>query len=289
MSQPNLSRAIKELEESLGITIFNRTSRGIYPTEEGIEFLTYAQAILKQISDVEDLYKKKDSNVINFSISVPRASYITDVFTEFLNNIPSDNKKLEMNFNETNSTSAIDNILDNNYRLGIIRYQKNYEGYYNSVLQEKGLIGEHICEFKYNLVMSAENELAKKDSITLSDLKECIELLHGDKHLQASNISINVNIEPSESSKKVYIYERGSQFDILSEIKSSYMWASPIPEKTLKKYNLVEREVDENNFIYTDIIIMRKGYQLSNYDIEFINLLKTRAKAIQKRQKNDNI
>ncbi|HOA80402.1 MAG TPA: LysR family transcriptional regulator, partial [Defluviitaleaceae bacterium] len=29
MSQPNLSRAIKELEESLGITIFKRTSKGI--------------------------------------------------------------------------------------------------------------------------------------------------------------------------------------------------------------------------------------------------------------------
>ena len=27
MSQPNLSRAIKELEESLGITIFKRTSK----------------------------------------------------------------------------------------------------------------------------------------------------------------------------------------------------------------------------------------------------------------------
>ena len=29
MGQPNLSRAIKELEESLGITIFRRTTKGI--------------------------------------------------------------------------------------------------------------------------------------------------------------------------------------------------------------------------------------------------------------------
>jgi len=39
MAQPNLSKAIKELEDSLGIVIFERTSRGVSPTAQGKEFL----------------------------------------------------------------------------------------------------------------------------------------------------------------------------------------------------------------------------------------------------------
>ena len=39
MGQPNLSRGIKELEETLGVKIFKRTSKGIVPTPQGEEFL----------------------------------------------------------------------------------------------------------------------------------------------------------------------------------------------------------------------------------------------------------
>jgi len=49
MNQPNLSRAIKELEESLGVVLFNRSPKGITLTREGEEFLVYAQRILIQM------------------------------------------------------------------------------------------------------------------------------------------------------------------------------------------------------------------------------------------------
>ena len=37
IGQPSLSKAIRELEESLGIVIFKRTSKGVVPTEKGLE------------------------------------------------------------------------------------------------------------------------------------------------------------------------------------------------------------------------------------------------------------
>ena len=52
MGQPNLSRAIKELEESLGITIFARSPQGVKTTPEGEEFLSYAKNILRQIDGI---------------------------------------------------------------------------------------------------------------------------------------------------------------------------------------------------------------------------------------------
>ena len=39
MAQPNLSKAIKDLENELGYVIFKRTSSGVIATEKGAEFL----------------------------------------------------------------------------------------------------------------------------------------------------------------------------------------------------------------------------------------------------------
>ena len=57
MNQPNLSRAIRELEESLGIEIFHRTTKGIIITEKGAEFLCDAEKILNQVDELEKKYK----------------------------------------------------------------------------------------------------------------------------------------------------------------------------------------------------------------------------------------
>lgn len=50
MAQPNLSRSIKELEADLGITIFDRTSKGMLLTPEGEEFIGYAKNILPSLT-----------------------------------------------------------------------------------------------------------------------------------------------------------------------------------------------------------------------------------------------
>ena len=39
ISQPTISKVIKELEDTLGITIFQRTPRGTVATEKGAQFL----------------------------------------------------------------------------------------------------------------------------------------------------------------------------------------------------------------------------------------------------------
>ena len=48
-----MNKAIKELETSLNITIFQRTSTGVIPTVQGQEFLDSARQILQQIAELE--------------------------------------------------------------------------------------------------------------------------------------------------------------------------------------------------------------------------------------------
>ena len=57
VAAPNISRAIKELENDLGIILFERTTAGMILTPEGEEFMNYANEILGQIDRVEKYYK----------------------------------------------------------------------------------------------------------------------------------------------------------------------------------------------------------------------------------------
>ena len=61
MGQPNLSRSIKELEQSLQITIFKRTPKGIEVTSDGEEFIQYAKKILADVETVEKKYTQKQN------------------------------------------------------------------------------------------------------------------------------------------------------------------------------------------------------------------------------------
>ena len=90
IATPNISRSIKELESDLGITIFERTTKGMELTPEGEEFINFAKRIIDQIEQVEDFYKKGTAKKQEFSISVPRACYISEAFAEFSKSLTGD-------------------------------------------------------------------------------------------------------------------------------------------------------------------------------------------------------
>ena len=110
IAQPNISRSIKELEADLGITIFDRTSKGMFLTPEGENFIGYAKNILRQIEQVEDIYKNGAVKKQKFSISVPRACYISEAFAQFSKSLSFD--PAEIFYKETNSQRTINNILN---------------------------------------------------------------------------------------------------------------------------------------------------------------------------------
>ena len=60
VSQPALSASIRELEDELGILIFERSNKGITLTEAGHEFISYAKKALSQYEILEDKYLSKD-------------------------------------------------------------------------------------------------------------------------------------------------------------------------------------------------------------------------------------
>lgn len=274
MGQPNLSKAIKELEENLGITIFKRTSKGIVPTQKGEEFLVYAKRILAQIDELESIYHGDTKTKQTFSISIPRGSYMAHGFANLIKRLDSD-KELEVHYKETNSVEAINNILQSNYNLAIIRFRDVFEPYFAGLLKEKELKSELVWQFRYIAVMSKDSPLASKPVLTCADFADSIEILHSDNAVPSLPILEAKKMENIENSnKKIYVVERGSQFEILSNIPNSFMWVSAIPQKMLDRYGLIQRKVSDADYNYKDLLVYQRSYRLTDIDRMYIEELK---------------
>ncbi len=272
MATPNLSRSLKELEADLGIAIFDRSAKGVTLTPEGEEFISYAKSLLSQIEQLENIYKGNSSYKQKFSISVPRACYISHAFAQFSKMLT--NSPAEIFYKETNSQRTINNILNHDYKLGIIRYAENYDRFFKTMLEEKGLAYEMVTEFSYKLIMSCENPLANKEEITFDDLKDYIEIAHADPYVPSLPLSKVVKEElPDNIDRRIFIFERASQFDLLSQNPETFMWVSPAPAEVLGKYNLVQKVCIDNKKVYKDVLIYKKGYKLTDIDKKFITAL----------------
>jgi len=282
MGQPNLSRAIKDLEDTLGIVIFKRTSKGIEPTAQGEEFLNYARKIMSDVEQVEAKYINENPDKQVFSISLPRASYVAYAFNNFINRIDK-TKSIDFNYKETNAMRVIKNVEQDGFNLGILRYQAKFEDYFLGILKEKGLLSKEIFSFSYLILTSKDSELYKKERISLKDLRNYIEILHGDPYVPSLSVTEAKKAEFSGiTDKNIYIYERGSQFEMLDNVKEAYMWISPIPENMLLKFNLAQRKCVEYDKTYIDVLIYKKNYNFSDIDKIFLEELRKSIKELDK-------
>lgn len=270
MNQPNLSRAIRELEDSLGTKIFSRSAKGMELTADGEIFLQYAKKILSQVDEVETVFKKSHSARKHFSVSVPRATYISSAFAHFSAIIGSD-CDAELRYEETNSQNTIKHVLDGDCRLGIVRYPESSDKFYKSMLDDKGIAFEMLGEFEYRLLFSADSPLEKKENITYSDLEEFTEVAHSDPFVPSLSFAEAKKEELPENRRcRILISERSSQFDILSQNPMTYMWATPVGKKLESAYGLVTKPCPENKVKYKDVIIRMKDYRMTELDSAFI-------------------
>ena len=273
VSQPNLSRAIKELESSLGVTIFDRSAKGMFLTPDGEVFIRYAKSILRQVDAIEEVFSKGSVGKKRFLISVPRASYVTDAFAEFSKLLDKDTP-VEIFYKETNSMRAIKNILQEDYKLSIIRYAESYDKYYKATFDEKGLSYELITEFQYVLLMNRNSPLAAKAEISFDDLKDHIEIAHADPYVPSLPLSeVKKEELPDNSDRRIFVFERASQFELLARNPDTFMWVSPIPQELLDRYGLIQRVCPENTRKYKDVLVHRRDYELTELDNLFIEQL----------------
>ena len=72
----NWKKRIKELEDEMNISIFNRTNKGVIVSLEGDRFLGYARQVLEQTDLLEEEYKKGNKITRHFSVSAQHYSVV---------------------------------------------------------------------------------------------------------------------------------------------------------------------------------------------------------------------
>lgn len=282
MAQPNLSKAIKELENNLGIKIFKRTSRGVVVTKKGSEFLSYAKGIVEQLDQIEELYQRNKTDKISFGICTPRASYITHAFTNFINKVDKD-QGIQIQFKETGTIDAINNVIDGEEELAIIRYPVIHQDYFSGLIQQKDIECSSIFEFQYQVLMSQQHPMVQKPVLSLEDLEDYIEVIHGDTTMPYLSVKENLkeNGSLAEGKREIYVYERGSQFDILCNVPNSYMWVSPIPQDLLERNRLVQKPCAAADRTYRDSIIYHKNMKSNPMLQDFLDEINSTIQDLQ--------
>lgn len=274
MAQPNLSKAIRELEDTLGISIFRRTSKGVVPTEKGAEFLVYAKRILTQLEKVEALNLPRTESRQSFGVSVPRVSYIAKAVTRFVASLDPE-REMDVNVQETGALETIAQVAEGQFNLGVVRYRLLYENYFMRALDERELKSEPIWEADCLVTVSAKHPLAQKRTILPDELSGYIELVNDDAdapYLPAYERRRHKTLA-AQALRQVSIYDRANQFELLEHIGTAYMWATPIPKDMLARYNLVQRASRSGEGRSKDVLIYPAGYAMSPLEQRFINEL----------------
>ncbi len=272
MAQPNISRAIKDLEADLGITIFDRSAKGMNLTAEGREFIAQSQKILNQLNDLETMFKSGEAEVQKFSISAPRAGYIAEAFADFSKLI--DSNSAEIVLDETSTFNTIKKVVSSECKIGIIRYEEAADRHFKEMLDKHELAHKTIADFKHLVIMSKESRLNDLEEISESDLQGYIQITHSDPYEASITASNDRKNERRESANRcIFVFDTAAQLELLSENKDTFMWVSPVPQKLLDRYGLVQKDCTDNNKVYKDVLIYRRDYKLTKLDAFFIEEL----------------
>ena len=272
MSQPTLSKAIKDMEESIGFSVFKRSAKGMVPTQRGLEFLDHAKKIAAQVKKMEQSLQSYDAAHQVFSIAIPRVSYIAKALSEYVRTF--DNRiDMEIDILEDNSMRIIDQVADGHFVLGIIRCHVEDEEYFYKSLSEKELQHESIWQSDYMALMHKDHPLAEQELLEATDFLPFIEVAFGDSEVPYIRVSESkTNTGRLKNNKRILVNSRAMQFDMLRTNSLAYMWTSPIPAEILKANDLVQRRCAATGQ-FKDILISRAGYRFSKLDRTFIDKL----------------
>ncbi|CQR55786.1 MULTISPECIES: LysR family transcriptional regulator [Paenibacillus sonchi group] len=168
VSQPSLSNAIKELENELGITIFERNNRGISISAEGVEFLGYARQIIEQTEFMENRYTGKKRSPIYFSVSTQHYPFVVDAFVKLMK----ENKVTEYNFSlrETQTYEIIEDVRTLRSDLGILYINEGNYKVMNKLFSDGNLKFTPLFNTNPHVYVRAGHMLAGKELITLEDI-----------------------------------------------------------------------------------------------------------------------
>ena len=181
-AQPNVSKALKNLEEEYGIRMFERSSTGMIPTEQGRHFIEQAQRVLQEVDRLDADARRRQGKCAELRVALPHATYASYAAVDFLQQAAG-SEQLRVHIREAGSMEGLDFVLRRGYHLALLRYAEEDEDYYSRYCARRGLHREQIMEFEYRLLVNRDSPLARHEVHDLAELNRYTEVLHDDFQL----------------------------------------------------------------------------------------------------------
>ena len=250
VAQPNLSRAIKDLENDIGIEIFERTVTGVKLTPEGEEFIARSQKILDRLA--------------------PESSNALCAISQFSQRL--ENEKYEIVYRNGNAGDTMRYVSSGKYKFGIVRNNSEYNDTYNLYYSKLGLTYETLSEYEDMLTVSRSSPLAQCPEIT-EEILNCYTEIILEEQNNLSEIVYGLKDKPrsAQNGRHIRVFEHASRVIILSHDINTYLWLEPLSKHILDSYGLIQIRCPVNAKYHRDVLLYRKDSAFSGNDRLFID------------------
>lgn len=212
IAQPSLSKAVAELEHEMGVTIFERSARGVRPTEEGVRFLSYARQVVEQADLLESTYLHGTPARRVFAVSSQHYAFVVNAFVELVREIG--REKYEFSLREGTTQGIIDDVRTQRSELGVI-----YRSHFNrevigAAVRRAELRFEPLFVAQPHVFVSRTSPLAGRARVTLKDLEPYPRLTYDQGTQNSFYFSEELHaVEPAD--KQIVVTDRATLFNLL--------------------------------------------------------------------------
>ena len=215
VTQPTLSMQVQKLEEELGITIFNRSTKPLQVTEVGEKVLNQARKIIEESTRMNDVISE-EKGIIGGTLKVGIIPTVTSTLLPlFLNIFTKKHKNVDLKIEEFNTETLVQKLEDNSIDCAIAATPLS-----NDKVLERPLYYEPFVAYVPKHHSLSGNKYLELDDLTNGDL-----LILQDGHCFRNQV---LNLCSLEDLNKQYELKSGS-FETLINLSNNGPWMTIIP------------------------------------------------------------
>ena len=269
VSQPSITASIRDLENEMGVHIFERTNKGVIVSEEGETFLGYARQVLDQADLLEGKYKGTSEQVPHFSVSCQHYSFAVNAFVDVIREF--DAARYDFTLREEQTHEIIEDVAHMKSELGILYLSEHNREVIERMLAANELVFEGLFCATPHVFVCADHPLADHASVTLEDLEDYPFL----SYEQGSYNSFYYSEELTstfERRKNIRVRDRATLFNLAMGL-NGYTVCSGVISHELNGHGIISIPLDVDEYMEIGIIT-RKNTTLTRYGQAYIEAIR---------------
>ena len=261
ISQPALSSSIKELEEELGIVIFDRTNKGIFLTDEGREFITHAKKVHGQYEILEERYLSTNRDKEHFSVSTQHYHFAIKAFTDVVKKYNAD--KYVFSIHETKTKDVLEDVRSLKSEVGIISFSSSNENILKKFFKEYQLKFTPLMKKEAYVYIWHNHKFANREKISIEELSEypCITF---DQSNDSNFYLTEEALSDYDFKKVIKTSDRATAMELIADLQGYSIGCGLLSAEDVILKGLVSIKLEEEDPLSIGYIVRESG-NLSEY------------------------